>query len=94
MPCCSEKIAGETISIRYNLPAINLDHLKQMTTETGIIQFSRINQPDIDSGYTLDDNARALVAMCMHYKLTGDLSDVDYIQKYLEFYRSLSATDW
>jgi hypothetical protein len=27
-----------------------------------MIQFSIINQPDLNSGYTLDDNARALVA--------------------------------
>ncbi len=80
-----EKIAGDKIILKYNLPVINLDHLKHMTTDTGIIQFSKINQPDIRSGYTLDDNARALVAMCMHYKLTGDEESVDYIRKYLGF---------
>jgi hypothetical protein len=56
-----------------------------MTTDTGIIQFSKINQPDLCSGYTLDDNARALVAMCMHYRLTGDEESVFYIHKYLGF---------
>jgi glycosyltransferase involved in cell wall biosynthesis len=80
-----ENIANSKISIRYNLPAVNLNHLKQMTTNTGIIQFSKINQPDIDSGYTLDDNARALIAMCMHYKLTGDEKDLDYINQYFRF---------
>lgn len=80
-----EKMANGKITIRYNLPSINLDHLKQMTTHIGIIQFSKINQPDIDSGYTLDDNARAMVAMCMHYKLTRDANDLNYIHKYLSF---------
>ena len=80
-----EKIVGDKITVRYNLPVINLNHLKQMTTNTGIIQFSKINQPDIDSGYTLDDNARALIAMCMHYKLTGDKKDEYYIFKYFRF---------
>ncbi len=80
-----EKIAGEKIVLQYNLPAINLNHLKKMTTDTGIIQFSKTNQPDISSGYTLDDNARALVAMCMHFKLTGDETSVYYIAKYLDF---------
>ncbi len=42
-----EKIAGDKMTIQYNLPAINLNHLKQMTTDTGIIQFSKINQPDL-----------------------------------------------
>jgi len=80
-----EKQAGDNIAIRYNLPEINLDHIKKMTTGSGIIQFSIINQPDIDSGYTLDDNARALIAMCMHYELTADKTDLAYIQIYLDF---------
>jgi glycosyltransferase involved in cell wall biosynthesis len=82
-----KKIAGDKIGIQYNLPAINLNHIKLMTTDTGIIQFSKINQPDLSSGYTLDDNARALVAMCMYFKLTGDEKSMFYIQKYLSFIR-------
>jgi len=81
-----KKISGD-ISILYNLPPIDLNHLKQMTTSTGIIQFSKINQPDISSGYTLDDNARALIAMCMNYKLTGDEKSLHYIKLYLDFIR-------
>jgi len=80
-----EKISEDTIMLKYNLPPINLDHLKKMTTATGIIQFSKINQPDICSGYTLDDNARALVALCMQYKLTVDDVLIDDIHKYLLF---------
>jgi len=77
-------ISGD-ITIRFNRPVINLNHLKLMTTRTGIIQFSKINQPDISSGYTLDDNARALIAMCMHFKLTGDENILCYIRLYLSF---------
>jgi len=82
-----EKISGGSISILYNHPAINLNHLKQMTTNTGIIQFSKINQPDISSGYTLDDNARALIAMCLYFKQTGDEESLSYIKIYLGFIR-------
>jgi len=56
-----------------------------MTTDTGIIQFSKINQPDISSGYTLDDNARAMIAMCMHFQSTGDEKSLVCIRKYLSF---------
>ncbi len=73
------------ISLEYRLPPINLDHIKKMTDEMGIIQFANINQPDKKSGYTLDDNARALVAMCMHYKLTGNRQDLNDIRTYLNF---------
>jgi glycosyltransferase involved in cell wall biosynthesis len=88
-----EKIAGNKIKLQYNLPEINLNHMKQMTTDTGIIQFSKINQPDINSGYTLDDNARALITMCMHYKLTHDKIDVLCIQRYLSFIKYCQQPD-
>ena len=80
-----KELAGGKITIQYNLPEIKLDHQLAMTTDVGMIQFSKINLPDIDSGYTLDDNARAMVAMCMHYKLTHDKNDVEYIRKYINF---------
>jgi hypothetical protein len=64
---------------------MNLDYLKKLTTNFGLIQFSIINEPDIDSGYTVDDNARALVATCMHYQKTNDPEDLAYIKIYLNF---------
>ncbi|MFI5219148.1 MAG: glycosyltransferase [Bacteroidia bacterium] len=80
-----EKISTDKISLQYNLPAINLDHLKKLTTDFGMVQFSKINKPDIDSGYTLDDNARALIAMCQHFELTIDEADIKYIYTYFNF---------
>jgi hypothetical protein len=80
-----KKIAGDNIMLRYSFPAINLGHVKKMTTDIGMIQFSKINQPDIHSGFTLDDNSRALIAMCMHFELTGDENDLAFLQTYLNF---------
>ncbi|CAD0009302.1 MULTISPECIES: glycosyltransferase [Flavobacterium] len=71
--------------IEFNYPSIELSHVKKMTTDLGIIQFSKISVPDLSTGYTLDDNARALVALCMHYKLTNDKADLPYILIYLDF---------
>lgn len=76
---------AKQIALQYSLPAINLSHVKKMTTDVGMIQFSKINEPDITSGYTLDDNARALIAMCMHYELTRDAVDLEYMYVYLDF---------
>lgn len=73
------------LTLQYSTPPINLDHIRTMTTDVGIIQFANINQPDKESGYTLDDNARALVAMCMHYELTGNRQDLNDIRTYLNF---------
>ena len=38
-----------------------LEYLRKITDDFGIIQFSNKNKPNIKSEYTLDDNARALI---------------------------------
>ncbi len=81
--CLSDFDPG--FSLQYSLPIINLDHINNLTTDFGMIQFAKINQPDPESGYTIDDNARAMVAMCMHYESTGDINDLDRISTYLHF---------
>ena len=80
-----EKICDNQLSLHYKIPAVNLDHVKRMTTNVGMIQFAVINQPDIDSGYTLDDNARAMVAMCQHYEWSKNEEDLEYINVYFNF---------
>jgi glycosyltransferase involved in cell wall biosynthesis len=80
-----KKICKDVIPLRFNLPEINLRHLKRMTTCFGLIQFSKLSQPDIESGYTLDDNARALIAMCQHFELTKEKADIAFITVYLNF---------
>lgn len=78
-------MAEDGIRISYFPPPISLHHLRQMTTRRGIIQFSKLDRPDIASGYTVDDNARAMVAMCQHFELTGDKADIPLIRLYLNF---------
>lgn len=71
--------------LQFRIPDFNLAHLKKMTTPTGIIQFCKINQPDLSSGYTLDDNARAMIAACMYYELHKKSEGLDMIRTYLDF---------
>lgn len=85
---CDKKIA-----LRHKIPGINLNHFKNLTTDFGMIQFSIINQPNLDSGYTIDDNARALVAMCQHFELTNDQADLEYINKYFNFIKFCFQSD-
>ncbi|MBC8045399.1 MAG: glycosyltransferase family 4 protein, partial [Fimbriimonadaceae bacterium] len=88
-----EKIDANKIVLQYTIPSINTDHIKKLTTDFGIIQFSNINQPDINSGYTLDDNARALIALCHHYALTNDDEDIPLIQTYFNFIKHCLQTE-
>jgi glycosyltransferase involved in cell wall biosynthesis len=71
--------------VKFKLPAISLAHIKRMTTKEGMIQFATIDIPDLETGYTLDDNARALIAVTKHYNITGELADLDLINTYLNF---------
>ncbi|WP_407427987.1 glycosyltransferase [Arcticibacter sp.] len=83
----------EGFDLRFRIPEIKLDFVKHLTTDFGIIQFSKIDAPDITSGYTLDDNARALVAMVMDFALSGDRDNLPYISLYLHFIKFCQQQD-
>jgi len=87
------KTSQHNISLDYKFPPINLKHIQKMTTDFGIIQFSKVNQPDIETGYTLDDNARALVAYCQHFQYSNDKNDLAYIQLYFDFIKHCLQPD-
>lgn len=88
-----QQYSQDKMTLHYTLPTINLSHIKNMTTDFGMIQFSKINKPDIDSGYTLDDNARALIVACRHYELNRDESDLTLISTYLNVIKFCQQPD-
>lgn len=78
-------LAEHDFQLNYKVPEINLNHINRMTTDFGMIQFAKISDPDLASGYTIDDNARALIAVAKHFELTGKFSDLPLINTYLKF---------
>ncbi len=67
------------------LPDIKLDHLWNMTDDFGLFQFANLNIPDKKFGYTLDDNARALI-ICNWLKTSDEKNKLDtLINIYLHF---------
>jgi glycosyltransferase involved in cell wall biosynthesis len=48
-----------------DLPELNLDHLRAMTDDTGLVQHATFDVPRYEEGYCLDDNARALLLMTL-----------------------------
>ncbi len=80
-----EKYGKTNVRLHYKIPPLNLKHLNKLTTDFGIIQFAKINQPDIESGYTLDDNARAMVATCKYLELYKDDNYIENVATYLRF---------
>ena len=57
-----QAFAARTLDNRpYELPPLKLDHLFQMTDNTGIFQHAIFNVPNFAEGYCTDDNARAFI---------------------------------
>lgn len=69
------------------LPPLNLTHFKTMTDDFGMFQFAHLSVPNKTFGYTLDDNARALVVCC-----TIGLHDFSKIQKLVRVFVRFIAT--
>jgi hypothetical protein len=65
---------------------LRLDHLRRMTDSFGLVQFSRGPHPDRSTGYTADDNARALV-------VAARLGAADLAEVYLRFLERSAGTD-
>lgn len=76
------------------IPAVKLSHLKNLTDDTGIIQHAKFAVPDRRSGYTVDDNARALVAVVKYCELFG-LNDelLELVNTYLSFIYHMQQED-
>lgn len=54
------------------LPELNLNHLSQMTDDTGMFQHAIFTIPNRREGYTTDDNARALILTVLLEKSDKD----------------------
>ena len=80
-------------NLKFSFPPIKLDHIKELTTDYGILQFSKFSQPDPESGYTLDDNARALIDMVMYYSMYQDQDALKLSNIYLNFIEDIQRED-
>jgi len=65
----------------------NLSHFKKMTTNIGIWQHAKLDQPDPDFGYSIDDNARALLVAYQYAETYGDNSVLVLAKIYFDYIR-------
>lgn len=79
------KLANCEDHLRFRLPPLKLKHIEAMTTGHGMLQFSQFSQPDPGSGYTLDDNARALIDVVMYVQHKKDPKAIRLASIYLGF---------
>lgn len=87
------KIFNKVVLLRKEItekfPEIKLDHLKNLTDDLGIIQFAKHTSPHRESGYTLDDNSRALIFSCLHNRFFNSSDSLRLSKVYLNFIESV-----
>ncbi len=66
-------------------PPIVFEHLETLTDSTGVIQHAIFSIPNRRSGYSTDDNARAMVAAAMQHQRTQSRPLLKLISTYLSF---------
>jgi glycosyltransferase involved in cell wall biosynthesis len=66
------------------LPPLKLDHLHHMTDDTGMLQHASFTVPNYREGYSIDDNARALIVSTLLEEL-GSGEALELASRYLAF---------
>ncbi len=61
------------------LPELKLNHLNQMTDDTGMLQHAIFTIPNRREGYTTDDNARALILAVLLEQLDRSVGNPIYL---------------
>ena len=87
------RFAPELNLEKMKLPPVKLAHLAKLTDDFGIIQFANLTEPDISSGYTIDDNARALAVAAFHHKKFNAPASLKLISIYLNFFKLVARPD-
>jgi uncharacterized protein YyaL (SSP411 family) len=71
---------------------IGLDHLKLLTDDVGIIQHAFFGVPRRHTGYTTDDNARALIAVARYSSIASNNNLERIAATYLSFLHHAQET--
>ncbi|MFW5755439.1 MAG: glycosyltransferase family 4 protein, partial [Tangfeifania sp.] len=74
----------QPIDIRM-LPSYNLEHIRRLTDDTGIVQHAKYGIPNLKEGYCVDDNSRALIMALMAYRQNKDKDALRLMPVYLSF---------
>ena len=74
----------ETVGM-HKFPKFKLSHLLSLTDDTGLIQHAKHSISNRSTGYTLDDNSRALTVASKSYDLFRDAQSFELTKKYLSF---------
>lgn len=80
-----ERFQIKTLDKRpIELPPLKLDHLRLMTDDTGMLQHALFTVPNYHEGYSIDDNARALITS-IHLEELGHSQAFVLASRYIAF---------
>lgn len=77
----------------YKFPRFKLTHLLSLTDDTGVIQHAKHSISNRETGYTLDDNSRALIVAIRSHDLFKDSQSFELTKKYLSFIQHCQRKD-
>ncbi len=75
------------------LPRVSFRHFSNLTDDFGMLQFANYSTPDQNSGYTLDDNARALIVSAKGYEKFGTKKMLMHAGTFLSFIGKCQLSD-
>ena len=75
------------------VPGFRLDRLKRLTDDTGVIQHALYALPNAHFGYSVDDQARALIVVLKHFNLSGRWESLNLVATYLRFLNYAQMAD-
>lgn len=79
--------------LRFMVPPLKLDHIEKITKDGGMLQFSKFSEPDPASGFTLDDNARAMIDVVMYNNEFPSENAIEMAWKYFNFMEGIQRKD-
>ncbi len=78
----------------FTIPEFSIKHLERLTNESGIIQHSFGSVPNYQTGYCVDDNARALiVSLYAQQQLNDNTNNLTLIYRYTSYLAYLQNED-
>jgi len=81
-----KSIAGRVKQGRvFTLPDINMEYLKNLTDDAGMVQHTLYGIHDFTHYYSSDDAGRAIVAFTQYFNLFQDASALEFVDKYMAF---------
>lgn len=83
------------MSARISYPPFSLRYLRLLSDDTGVIQHALYGVPNRPTGYTTDDNARALLVAAQEFERSGDQEARRWTAIYLAYlYHALTPDNY